>query len=58
MTRKTRVYVGERDISRQVLAVDVHLRPGEPHTATLTVSIESLHVDADGTLIITIAEEG
>lgn len=54
----TRVYVGEVDITAQVLEVGIERRLGNIEHATLVVAIEPLHVDADGTLIITIPTEG
>lgn len=56
--QSTRIYVGEQDITNQVAHVRIDREWGEPETAVLTVHVEPLHVDADGTLIITIPTEG
>lgn len=55
--QSTRVYVGEREITNQVAHVRIDREWGEPEAAVLTLHIEPLRVDADGTLIITIPEE-
>lgn len=56
-TAHTKLMIGGKDLSAWALKIDLPRVPGDVQTATVSLAVERLEIDPEGTLVIHIAEE-